>query len=167
MPGNCIELGTAHGFLFYFALTKLQQRKFDLSHTNVTLVDKFDQDSVDGRTGEKTGNITRQYADSIDAVTKRFTEFPNVQIVQGLVPEILESLDIPDLNFIHIDLNAALPEVAALTILFPRLTQGGIVLLDDYGFPETADSRIAHDNLALNLGYEILSLPTGQGLIIK
>jgi hypothetical protein len=167
LPGNCIELGTAHGFLFYFALTKLQQRKFDLSHTNVTLVDKFDQDSVDGRTGEKTGDKTRQYADSVESVSNRFKTFPNVHIVQGLVPEILESIEICDLNFIHIDLNAAQPEVAALTILFPRLTQGGVVLLDDYGFPETAASRIAHDNLALNLGYEILSLPTGQGLIIK
>jgi hypothetical protein len=167
LPGNCIEIGTAHGFLFYFALRRLQHSKFDFSRTNVTLIDKFDQESVDRLTGERTGKITRQYADSIDAVTKRFTEFPNVQIVQGLVPEILESLDIPDLNFIHIDLNAAQPEIAALKTLFPYLNNGGYVLLDDYGFPETAESRIAHDNLAHQIGYEILALPTGQGLIIK
>jgi len=167
LPGNCIEIGTAHGFLFYFALRKLQNSKFDFSGTNVTLVDKFDQESVDRLTGEKTGTITRQYADAIEAVSERFKEFPIVHLVQGLVPEILESIDILELNFIHIDLNAAQPEIAALTFLFPHLKSGGYVLLDDYGFPETVESRIAHDNLALQLGYEILSLPTGQGLIIK
>ena len=167
LPGNCIEIGTAHGFLFYFALTKLQHGNFDLSKVHITLVDKFDQESVDRLTGEKTGNITRQYADEIEAVSERFKEFPNVHLVKGMVPEILEAINIIDLNFIHIDLNAAQPEIAALKILFPRLISGGIILLDDYGFPETAESRIAHDNLALQLGYEILSLPTGQGLIIK
>jgi hypothetical protein len=167
LPGNCIEIGTAHGFLFYFALTKLQNGNFDLSHTNVTLIDKFDQDSVDRLTGERTGNTTRQYADAVDAVSERFKEFPNVRLVKGLVPEVLGSIDILELNFIHIDLNAAQPEVAALKILFPHLNNGGIVLLDDYGFPETTETRIAHDNLALQFGYDILSLPTGQGLIIK
>ena len=167
LPGNCIEIGTAHGFLFYFALRKLQNSMFDFSRTNVTLVDKFDQGSVDRLTGERTGNITRQYADSIDAVSERFKEFPNVHLVQGLVPEILESIDTFDLNFIHIDLNAAQPEIAALRTLFPHLNNGGYILLDDYGFPETTESRIAHDNLAHEFGYEILALPTGQGLIIK
>ena len=167
LPGNCIEIGTAHGFLFYFALTKLQNSKFDLSSTNVILIDKFDQESVDRLTGERTGDTTRQYADAIGAVSERFKKFPNVHLVKGMVPEILEAINIIDLNFIHIDLNAAQPEIAALKILFPRLISGGIILLDDYGFPETAESRIAHDNLAMQLGYEILSLPTGQGLIIK
>lgn len=167
LPGNCIEIGTAHGFMFYFALTKLQKQNFDFFNTNVTLIDKFDQESVDRLTGERTGSATRQYADGIETVSERFKEFTNVRLVQGLVPEVLSSIDIPDVNFIHIDLNAALPEVAALKILFPRLSDGGFVILDDYGIPETAESRIAHDNLALQLGYEILSLPTGQGLIIK
>jgi hypothetical protein len=167
LPGNCIEIGTAHGFLFYFALTKLHNQNFDFSRTKVTLVDKFNKESVDRLTGERTGSTTRQYADAIDAVRERFKDFNEVRLVQGLVPDILNSVDILDLNFIHIDLNAAHPEVAALKILYPHLNASGFVLLDDYGFPETAESRIAHDNLALQLGYDILSLPTGQGLIIK
>ena len=167
LPGNCIELGTSHGFLFFFALSKLRLDGFDLSNTSVTLIDKYDQDSVDSLTGEKTGHKTIQYADSASKVQERFGELGNTNVVQGLVPKILGSINIPQLSFIHIDLNAAQPEVDALTILFPYLKHGGYIVLDDYGFPELIESRIAHDKLAHEIGYDILSLPTGQGLIIK
>lgn len=167
LPGNCIEVGTAHGFLFFFALSKLMQDGFDLSNSSVTLVDKFDQDSVDSLTGEKTGARTIQYANSVSVVKERFAKMGNTRIVQGLVPKIFDSMNIPELSFIHIDLNAAQPEVEALTILFPYLKRGGYIVLDDYGFPELIESRIAHDKLSRKIGYDILSLPTGQGLIIK
>lgn len=167
LPGNCIEIGTGNGFFFYFALSKLAKKGCDLSKSNFTFIDKFDQDTVDRVTGNKTGGKTPQYADSITAVRDRFQQFGNTNVIQGLVPDVLNSFDIPELNFIHIDLNAALPEVAAMQILLPQLVPGGIIILDDYGFPETTESRIAHDSLADNFGYEILSLPTGQGLIIK
>jgi hypothetical protein len=53
LPGNCVEVGTSHGFLFFFALSKLSRDGLDLSNSSITLVDKFDQDSVDTLTGEK------------------------------------------------------------------------------------------------------------------
>lgn len=167
LPGNCIEIGTGNGFFFYFALSRLAKKGCDLSTSHFTFIDKFDQDTVDRVTGNKTGGKTPQYADSISAVRDRLQRFGNVNVIQGLVPDILNSFEIPELNFIHVDLNAAQPEVAAMQILIPHLVPGGVIILDDYGFPETAESRIAHDLLADKLGYEILSLPTGQGLIIK
>jgi len=167
LPGNCLELGTSHGFLFFFALSKLRLDGYDLANASVTLIDKFDQDSVDGLTGEKTGHKTIRYADSASKVQERFNQLGNTNVVQGLVPKILDSIIIPQLSFIHIDLNAAKPEVDALEILFPYLKRGGYVILDDYGFPEFIESRIAHQKLSRKIGYDILSLPTGQGLIIK
>jgi O-methyltransferase len=167
LPGNCIEIGTGHGFLFYFALLKLVKKRYDISTSHFMFIDKFDQDTVDRVTGNKTGGKTPQYADSISSVRDRFQQFGNTNVIQGLVPDILNAIEIPELKFIHIDLNAAQPEVAAMQILIPQLVPGGIIILDDYGFPETTESRVAHDLLANKLGYEILSLPTGQGLIIK
>jgi hypothetical protein len=85
----------------------------------------------------------------------------------GTVPEVLTTFDTTEISFLHIDLNTAQAEVAGLKLLYESLKLGAIVLLDDYGFPNYVESRISHDQLADELGYEILSLPTGQGLIIK
>jgi hypothetical protein len=52
-------------------------------------------------------------------------------------------------------------------MLWDRLVPGGIVLLDDFGSPEFIDSNKAMRELSLELRFEILGLPTGQGLIIK
>ena len=80
---------------------------------------------------------------------------------------MLETLDIERIRFVHVDLNAAAPEVEGLRYLWHKIVYGGIVLLDDYGSPEFIDSHEAMDVLAKELGFEILGLPTGQGLIIK
>jgi hypothetical protein len=88
-----------------------------------------------------------------------------VRIQQGLVPEVLSTIDCRQINFLHIDLNAAKPEVEALRYLIPQLAPGCTVILDDYGFPEFTSSRLAHQELAKEFNYQILSLPTGQGVI--
>ena len=55
----------------------------------------------------------------------------------------------------------------ALRLLWDKLLPNSVVLLDDYGFPDFLASQQAHASLAKDLGYEILGLPSGQGLIMK
>lgn len=69
--------------------------------------------------------------------------------------------------YLHIDMNCAPPEVAALRFFWPRLTPGAFVLLDDYAIGERDEQRVAMDEVAGELGVKICSLPTGQGLLIK
>jgi predicted O-methyltransferase YrrM len=71
------------------------------------------------------------------------------------------------ISFLHIDLNAAEPEVASLKLLWDLITPGGIVVLDDYCHHGRRAQFIAMNELAIELQFSILSLPTGQGLIIK
>ena len=112
-------------------------------------------------------NLDRNYSIDAESTIDRFSVFKEVSVVKGSIPEVLTSFDTTDISFLHIDLNTAQAEVAGLKLLYENLKSGAIVLLDDYGFPNFRESRIAHDELAVELGYEILSLPTGQGLIIK
>jgi len=59
-------------------------------------------------------------------------------------------------------------QIAAARRLWPLMTLGGVVLLDDYGGgPAYRLQKEAFDALAKELGFHILALPTGQGLIIK
>jgi predicted O-methyltransferase YrrM len=69
--------------------------------------------------------------------------------------------------FIHIDMNHPTPEEAAMRHFWPRLTPGGVMVLDDYAYVGFERSHQSADRVASELGFPILSLPTGQGLAIK
>ena len=167
LPGKCIELGTAHGFMFYYALNKFRLENFDFTTSEIFLVDKLDTQKVDHKTGHLLKEVETRYASDLELVKQKFEPFAEVSFIQGLVPEVLSEFNTTKVSFLHIDLNAAQPEIAALRLLWDQLEPNAIVLLDDYGFPNFAASQIAHSALAQELGYEILGLPTGQGLIIK
>lgn len=166
-PGTRLELGTAHGFMFYFALTKHKLDGCLEAENEIILIDKFNQNSVDSVSGELLDRMNVRYANGFETVRSAFRAFPNVRIEQGTVPEVLSNLDLATISFLHLDLNAANPEAEALQQLWPKLTPGALVLLDDYGFLEFVPSQIVHDQLASRLGKSVCLMPTGQGLLIK
>jgi hypothetical protein len=69
--------------------------------------------------------------------------------------------------YLHIDMNCAEPEVAALTHFWDKLAAGAPVLLDDYAYLGYEPQRLAMDEFARAHGITVGSLPTGQGLIFK
>jgi hypothetical protein len=88
--------------------------------------------------------------------------------VRGVVPETLSLIDAEQISYLSLDMNCAEPEIAAAHHLWPRLVAGAVILLDDYGGgPAYSRQKNAFDALAGELGFKILTLPTGQGLIIK
>jgi hypothetical protein len=64
-------------------------------------------------------------------------------------------------------MNSVEPEIAAATFFWDKVVKGGVVILDDYGFPLHINQKIAFDRFVLERGQSILCLPTGQGIIIK
>jgi hypothetical protein len=107
------------------------------------------------------------YVTDIDRIRENFAEWPNALVVQGAVPEILEKVDFGAVAFLHIDMNCALPEQKALEFFWERLSPGAVVLFDDYGYYGHDCQRDAIDAAARIRGANILSLPTGQGVIIR
>jgi predicted O-methyltransferase YrrM len=64
-------------------------------------------------------------------------------------------------------MNNTAPEIAAAEHLWDRLVPGGIIVLDDYGWRKQINQKIAFDRFADARKVNVLSLPTGQGLLIK
>ena len=84
----------------------------------------------------------------------------------GKLPETLN--ETPDkVAFLHVDLNNAAPERAAVRHFWPRMTAGGILVYDDYGWSRYDESRRAADELGREFGFSIFSSPTGQGIAVK
>jgi O-methyltransferase len=100
-------------------------------------------------------------------VKERFSEFDFVKIIKGSVPESFSD-GFPDkIAFAHIDMNHPDPEVGALKAILPKLSKGGAVILDDYGWWGYSPQKIALDPIIKENGLSVLELPTGQGLILK
>jgi hypothetical protein len=104
--------------------------------------------------------------DLYEQVQKTFSGF-NVKIIKGAVPDTLPLVTADKVSFLSIDMNCVIPEVAALDFFWPKLVSGGLVILDDYGYPGCLEQKLAHDAFAESKGVQVLSLPTCQGLIIK
>ena len=107
------------------------------------------------------------YTECLQEIMNTFSPFPEVMIVKGLVPNTFGMVNSNKFCFVHIDMNNAQSEIAAAEYLWPRLTAGGFMLLDDYGWQINIDQRIAFNQFAHERGLTVLALPTGQGLLMK
>jgi hypothetical protein len=83
------------------------------------------------------------------------------------VPDTLEKVPATQVSFLSIDMNCVAPEIAAADFFWPELSRGAIVVLDDYGFTARLEQKRAFDEFAGRNGVSVLSLPTGQGMLIK
>ena len=106
-------------------------------------------------------------ASLFDQVKARFEGLDNVVITKGMVPQSLE-INCPEkIAFMHLDLNNAEAEIGALEILFERMVPGAVLVLDDYGWIAYNRQKFAEDKWFSERGYQVMELPTGQGLLIK
>jgi O-methyltransferase len=108
------------------------------------------------------------YQECYEEVAKTFATFDNVRIVRGSVPETLSQVETDHICYLSLDMNCAEPEIAAMRYFWTKLVAGAVVLLDDYAFSESyRRQKDAFDSLSRELKFTILSLPTGQGLVLK
>lgn len=101
-------------------------------------------------------------------VKKKFTDYPQVHIIRGLIPNSFAG-NLPDrVAYLHIDLNQAPAEIAALDHLFDRVVPGGMIILDDYEWSGIyRPQKLAEDAWFDKRNYRVMPLPTGQGLVMK
>ena len=100
-------------------------------------------------------------------VQARFSECPSVEIVKGRVPGVLAGAAPEHIALLHLDMNDAEAEVGALEVLFDRVVPGGMVVLDDYGYQPYVAQRDAERAWFAARGYDVIELPTSQGLVVK
>lgn len=101
-------------------------------------------------------------------VQSKFSEYPRAQVMKGLIPDVFSNGSPERIAYLHIDLNQAVAEIAALEVLFDRMVPGGILILDDYEWAGIyREQKLAEDLWFEARHYRVMPLPTGQGLVIK
>ncbi len=173
-PGDFVECGVNAGFVSSAIMQRLDWGKLDKrfylidTFTGPVLSQYSAGEARDGRLSAAQDAAARgAYVTDLARVRDNFREWPRVEIVQGAVPEVLARLAIGRVAFLHLDMNCAYPERAALEHFWDALPPGGMVLLDDYAYFGYEDLARAIDEAAAALGGEVLALPTGQGLMVK
>ena len=174
LPGDFLECGVNKGFMSSAIMNYLDWNKLD---KKFYLLDTFqgldpryvsDEEKAAGYLERNKNSLASgYYVSGVDAVKKNFSEWKNAIVVQGSIPDSLSAVKSRAIAFIHMDLNCSPPEVAALELLWDRLVPGAYILHDDYAQMAHKISKEGMDKFAATKGLQFVSLPTGQGLLIK
>lgn len=100
-------------------------------------------------------------------VREKFSRYKNVNIVRGIVPDSFENAVPEKIAFLHIDMNSAKAEMLALEHLFDKVTPGGFIVFDDFGWTCNANQMSVELAFMNKRGHHVMELPTGQGVVIK
>jgi hypothetical protein len=123
----------------------------------------FEWNKGDEHTRMQGHNNETMYRD----VKARFADYPYVKIIKGSVPQSFSEGFPEQIAFAHIDMNHPAAEAGALERVLPKLSSGGVIVFDDYGWWAYSAQKIALDPIAKSNGCKILELPTGQALLMK
>ena len=174
LDGDFVECGVNRGFL---SSAIMQSLDWDRLGRTFWLLDTFagiDENQL-SESEIRAGALERNrrelasgfYVSGPQSVVDNFAQWKHVRIVVGTIPDSLDEVDSTRIAYLHLDMNCAPPEVAALEHFWPRLVPGAPVLLDDYAYTGFEHQKAAMDALAQRLRVAICSLPTGQGLLLK
>jgi len=166
LAGNLAEFGTYRGG---YAFMILGTARLEPSQ-RLFLFDTFAGIPADNLTeAEEDHGFAGRLADtSPERVNQLLSRWEGrYTLCEGDVFETLPRTDTGNLSFAHMDLNASAPTHAALEYAYPRLEEGGIMLFDDYGWTGYEDQRTAIEAFFADKAEEVLSLPTGQGVMIR
>lgn len=86
---------------------------------------------------------------------------------KGLIPATFSGLESSTIAFAHIDVDIYQAVLDCLYFIWPRLSIGGMIVFDDYGFPSCPGARAAVDEFFLKKRCVPLCLPTGQAIVFK
>jgi O-methyltransferase len=166
LEGDFVECGVNKGGLartvvHYVDFAKLD-KKFYLLDTFQGLADKYLSEAE----RERENQWGERYDECYDAVKATFRDF-NVEIIRGTVPDTLTQVKTEKVCYLSIDMNCALPELAAAEFFWDKLVSGAVMLLDDYNWDLHTEQHVGFNQFAARKGVQVLSLPTGQGLIVK
>jgi O-methyltransferase len=170
LEGDFVECGVFTGLL---SLTGCHYHDFSKVEKNFWLFDTWEGVPTTHLSGEELKHVRHSNEalyncpDVYDLVKDAFSQFPNCHLIKGILPDTLKLAKIDKISYLSIDLNNAAAEEACIEQLWSKLVKGAIVLLDDYGFSGYEPQKKMWDKFAASKGTMIVTLPTGQGILIR
>jgi O-methyltransferase len=173
VPGDFVECGVYRGDMTWMMTEMVDLRgagkKFYVYDTFTGLVPQYSSATDFPGAPGYLEHIDKDYrASDIESyVRNRFCAKDYIVVTKGVVPDVLREIAPRLIAFLHLDLNSPRAETGALELLLDRVSPGGIIIFDDYGWKHFQNHKEATDRYMAERGQIIMELPTGQGLMIK
>jgi hypothetical protein len=104
---------------------------------------------------------------SEEKVRANLKEFDCFETFPGWIPAAFGNVADRRYAFVHIDVDLEQPTFDSIAFFYPRVSKGGVMLLDDHGYDTCPGARKAALNFMADKPEPVIDLSTGQGLIIK
>ncbi len=166
LEGDFVDCGVYSGFCTRAVMHYVDFQKLNKTYYLMDTFSGLDERFSSEYELQRNSKLGYKNQDMYEQVKVRFKDF-RTKIIKGPIPDTLPQADPEKVAFLSIDMNTEVPEVAALEYFWPKLVSGGIIVLDDYGYPGCLNQKLAHDRFAASKGVMVLSMPTCQGIIIK
>lgn len=179
--GDVAECGVYKGSTSRLLVEIMKTGKLDPHGQQFLLFDSYEglpvataQDSFDfdpknpEQSGQHFAFEARRFFDtSAEHVAKVFAQWPWVSIEKGWVPNVFTPHTDRNFAFVHIDVDLYQPTLDCLSFFVPRLSEGGLIVCDDYLSPEFPGARRAWDEYCGSNAIKFIVLDSHQAVISK
>ena len=164
IKGAIAEIGTYHGFSASVMNYFFPDRKMYLFDT----FQGFDRRDLEVE--EKLGFNTKDYDDFSDTsrelIMAKMTHKQNVMIREGWFPESAVGLEGETFCFVFIDADLYQPIYEGLHWFYPKLTNGGYIVVDDYNWNDYPGAKKAVEDFSKEVGIGFIPIPNTTGSVI-
>lgn len=164
VPGDTAECGVFKGAGSYL-ICAMNSRNTAQARSHFVF-DSFEglstPDAVDGKHW-----VAGDLVCSESSVAAVLAEFPGVTLLKGWIPDRFPEVQDRRFAFVHIDVDLYQPTRDSVEFFYPRLSPGGILLCDDYGFTSCPGATRALDEYLRDKPEKVIALSGGGGFLIK
>lgn len=100
-------------------------------------------------------------------VAGNLSEFPNVSLHKGWIPDRFTDVEDRRFSFVHVDVDIMEPTRDSVAFFYPRLNDGGILLCDDYACTTCPGATASIDEYLRDKPEKMLALTAGGGFLVK
>lgn len=86
---------------------------------------------------------------------------------KGWIPDTFQGLEMRRFCFAHVDLDLYQSVLDCCSFIYPRLSKGGVMVFDDYGYPSCPGALLAVTEFFSDKPETPLALQTGQAVVHK
>ena len=161
IEGNLAEVGVYQGGSAKLICEVKNEKELYLFDTFTGLSEVSDDDT---HFGEKHWYENEFSNTSIESIKKLLKKYENVHIIKGRFPESGTEIIDKKFCFVHLDVDLYKSTIDSLRFFFPKMVQGGIILIHDF---HSDGIQKAFEEFKNENKIQLIELTGSQAMIIK